>query len=1142
MSQLDPPLVTSLGLAGRLARQWWPQILSLAAACGVVATTITGAVSVGRAMQDGLRTLALERLGRIDAAVVGEAFFTAELCRRLDEEAGGSPRLVPAIVMPAVIERPGGGSARVTLLACDDPAALGFAPAPPPLAPGGLLANAALAEAIGLTGDDEVILRLPTASSVPADSPLGRRTGESFGRRLAVTAVLPPRGIGQFSLRPTQATSPTAITSLAEARRILRRDDAANCLFAIGEPATGDAATWLREQLAPGPADYGLALEPASDEPASLRLTSSRLILPPAVDDAAAEILAPLGGRPTLIVLANAIEPLDRGGRDAAAASIPYSTVLGIEATSLPVGNLVDAAGSLLPVPADGEIIIDQWMADDLAAQGQPVAINDRLRLSVFEPETTHGRVVETTFDLTISGIAAMEEAATARGVVPTVEGITDEDSIADWDPPFPFDAARVRSTPPHDEDDRYWKDHGPTPKAFVSLATARRMAASRFGATTAWLVPQAGVADPRATAEQIAAAVDPAAVGLRVVALRADAVKAARGSTPFGSLFLALSSFVVVAGLLLAWLLFSLLVAARRRDLGILSAVGFPPRRLAALLVTVGGIAAALGTAGGVVLGPLWANALLAMLGRAWTAEVEAGAARAFAATRPAMAPLAAGGLAAIAVSLSAIAWAARRAGRLPPLLLLRNAAAADSRRRRGWLSATVAIAGLSVAALTATLGRAASPQEAVGLFFTAGFAALAGLLAIVARWLSAAPTSAAPRSLVGLALRDLGHAAGRAFSVAAIVAMASFLIVAVSSFAQRPPADLSDRAGPTGGWTEIVTLGAASGVDPADAEVRAGLGLSSAQRETLAACQIARLRSSGGDDAACTNLYATLRPTVLGVGPGFIARGGFRFLAHLPLPPGETNPWTLLTMAAADQPVPVILDQATAQWGLKLGGVGSEFTLPDDAGQAARFRIVGLLEPGILQGFVIAGEGGFEQTFPDRSGYAMALIDATSVPTANRGDVAAAVTAAWADAGVAITSASQRLASLQAVQNTFLSGFQALAALGLLLGTAGVAAVQLQGMLERLGTLAVLRAVGFTQARVRRLLALETILMVAIGLAVGTTAAVVAVAPALVSGEAELPLTWIAITAAVSLAAAVAAAAVVTFRAVIPTRPRGD
>jgi ABC-type antimicrobial peptide transport system permease subunit len=58
-------------------------------------------------------------------------------------------------------------------------------------------------------------------------------------------------------------------------------------------------------------------------------------------------------------------------------------------------------------------------------------------------------------------------------------------------------------------------------------------------------------------------------------------ALAAARGSTPFGGLFLALSSFVVVAGLILVWLLFSLLVAARRIEIGTLSALGWRPGRL---------------------------------------------------------------------------------------------------------------------------------------------------------------------------------------------------------------------------------------------------------------------------------------------------------------------------------------------------------------------------------------------------------------------------------------------------------------------------------------------------------------------------------------------------------------------------------
>jgi hypothetical protein len=56
---------------------------------------------------------------------------------------------------------------------------------------------------------------------------------------------------------------------------------------------------------------------------------------------------------------------------------------------------------------------------------------------------------------------------------------------------------------------------------------------------------------------------------------------------------------------------------------------------------------------------------------------------------------------------------------------------------------------------------------------------------------------------------------------------------------------------------------------------------------------------------------------------------------------------------------PVPAILDQATAQWALKLGGVGARFTLPVDAGPAL-FEIVGLLEPGILQGYVLVSTEG--------------------------------------------------------------------------------------------------------------------------------------------------------------------------------------
>ena len=225
---MTAPATRSLGgLALTLTRRWWPQLAALAAACAVVATTISGALGVGDLIQGGLRSLALERLGRIDAAVLGDGFFRRDLALELARSVRDQPRppqFTPAIVMPATVASAVRASAvsRATLLACDDPAALGFEPAPPPLAEGTVLVNAQLAAAIGVAEADTLVLRLPRRSRVPADSPLGRRTGDSLSRRLRVLAVLPDAGIGRFAVRPAQATQPLVVLSLEDAQAILR--------------------------------------------------------------------------------------------------------------------------------------------------------------------------------------------------------------------------------------------------------------------------------------------------------------------------------------------------------------------------------------------------------------------------------------------------------------------------------------------------------------------------------------------------------------------------------------------------------------------------------------------------------------------------------------------------------------------------------------------------------------------------------------------------------------------------------------------------------------------------------------------------------------------------------------------------------
>jgi putative ABC transport system permease protein len=145
----------------------------------------------------------------------------------------------------------------------------------------------------------------------------------------------------------------------------------------------------------------------------------------------------------------------------------------------------------------------------------------------------------------------------------------------------------------------------------------------------------------------------------------------------------------------------------------------------------------------------------------------------------------------------------------------------------------------------------------------------------------------------------------------------------------------------------------------------------------------------------------------------------------------------------------------------------------------------------------------------------------------------------AVWADAGVLLEPAVARLARLAAVQNTFLAGFQTLGLLGLLLGTAGVAAVQAQGVLERLGQFGLLGALGFAADRVRRLVVAEAVLLVGAGLAAGAVAGLIALAPALAAGRAALPAGWIVVTCGLTLVAA-AGAGIVAARQATQVNPR--
>src|SRR5439155_26523025 len=168
------------------------------------------------------------------------------------------------------------------------------------------------------------------------------------------------------------------------------------------------------------------------------------------------------------------------------------------------------------------------------------------------------------------------------------------------------------------------------------------------------------------------------------------------------------------------------------------------------------------------------------------------------------------------------------------------------------------------------------------------------------------------------------------------------------------------------------------------------------------------------------------------------------------------------------------------------------------------------------ILQGNLLIAEDEFVARFPSEAGYRFFLIDA---PTQDAVALSKVISRALRDTGLELTPATRRLAAFNAVQNTYLSTFQALGGLGLLLGSVGLGVVVMRNVFERRGELALLSAVGFHPRALKWLVMSEHGALLLLGLGVGLVAVLAAELPALLSPGAAVPYRSLALTLATVL-----------------------
>ena len=1118
--------MTFSSLVRRNLLHFWQTNLAVIAGVAVAVAVLAGALLVGSSVRASLRSLALERLGAVDAVVTSAHFIddgfatTLRGAGAIDGLFGG---VAPLIAVEGFVthQESGRRASGIQVYGVDDRfwAFQGVDPEVYPLGRRDVFVSEGLTRELEAAVDDTLLVRVEMPSAIPISSLHGRREDSGRTLRLGIDRVLTAAEHGEFSFRPQQGLARSVFVSLTRLQQVLEQDGKVNTVL-LGVSTDGGPGLDRTRRLTAAEAavrevaslqDVGLRVRTIPEQ-GQLAVEASAGLLNNATVSAVETTASNLGfePQPVLTYLVNEIRHGDR--------VTPYSLV-----AALDLDLVSQTAGSDLSSPNSG-VVLNQWTADDLEAE---VGDTLELRYYVWEDE---GRLVTRETEVQVAEVVPIAGPANDRTLAPDFPGITQANDLVSWDPPFEIDLGLIR---PLDED--YWDEYKTTPKAFISLTNGQDLWRSRWGSVTSIRLNTTGdlEADANRFGTALRSAVDPLSVGLVVYPARAMALESSSGATDFGLYFFYFSFFLVVSALLLASLFFRLGVEQRLAEIGLLRATGFPPAALWRVFSREAAVLSLVGSVIGIVGAIEYADFIMWGLRTWWVDAV--GTTRLRLSVSPVS--LVGGAAGGVLAAFGSIVWTLRSLMAVSPRSLLSGVLAepmpskrAGGRSRAMWVAGAFLVLGVVMVVVSG-----AGLLGATAGFFGGGLLLLCAMLSFSWAWLTGgsrrAPTGSWSVSQVGF--RNATSRPGRSVLCIALIASAAFIIVAVESFHREGGIDERDPQSGTGGYPLLADTLLPIAHDPSTSEGRDALNIGDLYESggPLEHVALARFRVRPGEDASCLNLYQAKDPRILAPTDEFVAMGRFSFSSSLAkTPEEEANPWRLLDREFDDGAIPAIGDVTSLTYALHLG-VGDDFVLNRDTDHPILLRIVAALSDSVLQRELLIAEDQFERVFSGYEGYRFFLVD---TPQDQTGEVVAALEDRLADFGFDAVSTGERLTSFHRVNNTYLATFQTLGGLGLVLGTFGLGAVLLRNVLERRRELALLRAVGYNAGHLALLVLAENAFLLFAGLLAGTICALVAIAPAWTERGGTLPLASLTVLLVLVVGAGLSASLAATVAAV--------
>ena len=924
---------------------------------------------------------------------------------------------------------------------------------------GTIVINQQLSERLGVREGDDLIIRFSEMSDIPSDAPFAPGAGEGISFVMKVGSVLGSEANGNFSLSISQIVPMNIFIGMWDIENAVGKKLKYNRLLIDNSENFTEAqvADLLGNVLEPEDAGLNIRVVSATGE---TELVSDRIFIDEGITELVKEKLP--SSSPVITYLANTI----RSG----SGSSPYSFV-----SALPPSVYPEA-------PEGNGIIVNRWLSDDL-----DVTAGDSLILSWYSPDSLND-LVEKSRLFTIEKVVEMQGIWADSMLMPDFPGIAGSESCSAWDAGVPIRMDDIR-----DKDEDYWDKYKGTPKAFVNYETGKEIWGSNFGPATSIRFP-AGIS-PDHVREQLSGTLAPRLTGFFVTGIYNESIAAAENSVDFGTLFLSLGFFLILASFVLLSFAVSYYFDQKIKEVNTLFALGFRNRTIRYMLFLESLLIGLIGCLSGAFAGYLVNMIITAALNSVWSGAVQTNT---LSSSFDIVQVLAGFFVSMAAITIFMLVKAGRYLRRLGSGESERHIPASPRKNLFLLISFAVISASMFIFSLIVS-------NSTIVLSFLSGIMLLFTFILFWRQYYIISGLKDLPGDQ-----RRLSHFY---YSFYTSHAIAPVLFIAAGIFAffitgvNRKDFTImqNERSSGTGGYLLWCETSIPIKEDLNTLRGRRSLGL---DEDSLSAMKFVQIKRSAGNDASCLNLNHITAPPLLGIDPEeFISREAFSFSKRLQDEKAE-NPWEFLSMNPGPNTIYGIADQTVLDWGLKLK-VGDTLVLRAENGQPLSIIIAAGLQSSVFQGFVITDKENFMKYFPSVPGTSVFLVDGKQEFT---GLYESTLNDRLSSYGAEIERTTNRLAAFYEVTNTYLSVFGVFGGLGMITGIAGLGFVILRNYNHRKREFALMLATGFSFRKIRRMVFSEQVMILFAGVVSGIIPAVIATLPS-IRGARDVPWVYLSV-----------------------------